>query len=76
MDSIKITIVGDGTVGKTCILMTYTKNVFPEEYIPTVFENHESVITVDSIDYSIKLWDTAGQEDYANIRPLSYPGVS
>lgn len=73
---LKITTVGDGMVGKTCLLITYTQNEFPQEYVPTVFDNHACNLTVDGMDYNLTLWDTAGQEDYERLRPLSYPNVS
>ena len=44
----KLVIVGDGGCGKTCLLIVFCKNQFPEVYVPTVFENYVADIEVDA----------------------------
>ncbi|KAH0794036.1 ras-like GTP-binding protein RhoL isoform X2 [Histomonas meleagridis] len=74
-DPIKLVAVGDGAVGKTCLLVIYSNGTFPLDYVPTVFENSKCKVKVNDQEYPVQLWDTAGQEELENIRTLSYPGT-
>lgn len=51
----KLVIVGDGACGKTCLLIVFSKDQFPEVYVPTVFENYVADIEVDSKQVRIHL---------------------
>ena len=72
MQSIKCVAVGDGTVGKTTLLHTFTTNTFPSEYESTVFDNYSALTTIDKKIFNLSLWDSAGQDCF-NLRPLTYP---
>ncbi|KAK4053664.1 RHO4 protein [Microbotryomycetes sp. JL201] len=73
---VKLVCTGDGGVGKTCLLMVYSKRQFPKEYVPTVFETYVIQKPWNGKLIEFALWDTAGQEDYDRLRPLSYPEAS
>ncbi|KAK3585968.1 hypothetical protein CHS0354_038513 [Potamilus streckersoni] len=69
----KLVIVGDGASGKTSLLIKFGKDQFLDVYVPTVFETYVTDIEVVGKQVELALWDTAGQEDYDRLRPLSYP---
>jgi len=68
----KLVIVGDGACGKTSLLCSFALGEFPKEYQPTVFDNYVAEIRLDDKPVHLALWDTAGQEEYERLRPMSY----
>jgi Ras-related C3 botulinum toxin substrate 1 len=73
MKYIKAVVVGDGAVGKTSLLLSYTTNAFPGDHIPTVFDHYSTNLMVEDQQINLQLWDTAGQEEYKKFRSCSYP---
>ncbi|GAA5891113.1 hypothetical protein JCM6882_006425 [Rhodosporidiobolus microsporus] len=71
-DGRPIVVVGDGACGKTSLLNVFVHGHFPEDYEPTVFENHIKDVHVEGAQVELSLWDTAGQEDFDRLRSLSY----
>jgi len=72
----KLVIVGDGACGKTCLLIVFSKDQFPEVYVPTVFENYVADIEVDGRQVELALWDTAGQERFRSVTRSYYRGAA
>jgi len=69
----KVVLIGDGSCGKSCFLFRFTDNEFQEGYIPTIFENITKEYDLNGQKKELKIWDTAGQDDYSRIRVLAYP---
>ncbi|XP_051476915.1 rho-related GTP-binding protein RhoD-like [Apus apus] len=69
---IKAVVVGDGGCGKTSLLVAFARGDFPKVYVPTVFEKYTATLQAGGKPVTVHLWDTAGQEDYDRLRPLSY----
>ncbi|GMT12135.1 hypothetical protein PFISCL1PPCAC_3432 [Pristionchus fissidentatus] len=72
---LKLVVVGDSYVGKTSLLFAYTQKTFSQNYNTTVFDNWAINISIQHRKYNVNLFDTAGQEDYAHLRTLSYPST-
>uniref|UniRef100_A0AAV2JJJ7 Uncharacterized protein n=1 Tax=Knipowitschia caucasica TaxID=637954 RepID=A0AAV2JJJ7_KNICA len=66
---LKCVVVGDGAVGKTCLLMSYANDAFPEEYVPTVFDHYAVSVNVGGKQYLLGLYDTAGQTNIGTASP-------
>ena len=68
MEVHKLTFVGSGSVGKSCIIVRYLQNTFSSVYDPTVEENFRKETEVDGTPCTLEINDTAGQEEFRSIR--------
>ncbi|XP_027033473.1 rho-related GTP-binding protein RhoN-like [Tachysurus fulvidraco] len=69
----KVVVVGDSRCGKTALLHVFAKDSYPENYVPTVFENYTASFEIDKRRIELNMWDTSGSVYYDNVRPLAYP---
>ncbi|MHA1477724.1 MAG: Rab family GTPase [Promethearchaeota archaeon] len=72
---VKVTVIGDGSVGKTSLIQKFTQGIFKTDYVKTIgaqLTNYETEID----EYRIELifWDIAGQDNFHFLRPSFYRG--
>ena len=68
MENIKITLLGNSGVGKTCIIRRYSDSIFDENSVATQLANYsQKVVEIDNHTLQVDLWDTAGQEKYRSL---------
>lgn len=72
-EKLKCVLVGDGAIGKTSLVVSYTTNGYPKQYVPTAFDNYAVNVEVDGNPVCLQICDTAGQDDFDRLRPLCYP---
>ena len=71
----KITVIGDGGVGKSSLIKKYTKGSFKKEYIKTLgaqFSKYDEKIKGSAV--KLFFWDIAGQAEFSFMRPTFYKG--
>ncbi len=71
----KITVIGNGAVGKTSLIKKYTKGGFEKDYITTIgaqFSKYD--LEIENNNVKLFFWDIAGQDEFAIMRPTFYKG--
>ena len=67
-------LVGDTSVGKTCLIHNYLHNAFSEEYEPTVLDVYKGTKNVKGKQIEIEIHDTSGDEQLGVNRKTQYQG--
>ena len=72
----KILLIGDSGVGKTSLIMRYTKNLFNEDYLNSIGVDFKSKdLYIEEKKIKLQIWDTAGQERFRTITSSYYRGA-
>ena len=85
-DTIKIVIIGDAKVGKSCLLSSFIRGYSVSEYTPTVFDNYTVHLMqsntgrfvfspegrIEGQTVTLNLWDTGGLDQYSSFRQITF----
>ncbi|UJR08472.1 hypothetical protein I4U23_012741 [Adineta vaga] len=66
-------IIGDSGVGKSALVVSYTTNGFPKQYVPTAFDNYSVDVSVGTQPVHFDICDTGGKEQFSPLHGLCIP---
>lgn len=73
---IKLLMIGNSNVGKSCLALRYSDNVYVPNYMPTIgIDFRVRTVDIDDKKYKLQIWDTAGQERFRSITYSYYHGA-
>ncbi|KAK8871872.1 hypothetical protein M9Y10_007617 [Tritrichomonas musculus] len=76
LPTLKILIIGEGGVGKSCLLLRYTDDKFTEAFMPTIGVDFKTkCINIEGATVKLQVWDTAGQEKFRSITKAYFRGA-
>ncbi|URE46733.1 ras-related protein [Musa troglodytarum] len=74
----KLLLIGDSSVGKSCLLLRFADDSYVDSYISTIgvdFESKIRTVELDGKTVKLQIWDTAGQERFRTITSSYYHGA-
>jgi small GTP-binding protein len=73
---IKLLIIGESAVGKSCLLLRFAENKFSEIFVSTIgIDFKVRHVEIDGAKVKLQIWDTAGQEKFRMITKAYYRGA-
>jgi small GTP-binding protein len=73
---VKLLVIGESNVGKSCLLLRYTDNKFEETFMQNIGVDFKTKhITIDSTPVKLQIWDTAGSEKFRSITKAYFRGA-
>mmetsp|Transcript_21180 Transcript_21180/g.22980 ORF Transcript_21180/g.22980 Transcript_21180/m.22980 type:complete len:201 (-) Transcript_21180:105-707(-) len=73
----KVVLLGEGRVGKTSILLRYTKGEYSDKQVSTLQASYlDKKVQIGSTPVQLSIWDTAGQERFHALGPIYYRDAS
>ena len=73
---LKLIVIGDSSVGKTCLLLRFSDDQFPTSHMPTIgIDFRIKTIQMNNKSVKLQVWDTAGQERFRTITQTYYKGA-